>query len=253
MAKINKSKAMQKKRSAKECFVKLTRLSRETIEGYLNPNHITYNISAKIRCNKMNIGQTTVTSEDNSFNIDVKVSASGISISQSEIGPSQPIIQSSLPKVAGRILRPRLQATVAPALRSNTAATALKSNSTVAKLQSQPKLVDAAWQKCKVVSRDTFAISIDDIVTAKMKGHLPWPAIVREIVNKNRVKVEFYGTQINERYGFISITEIIPFGNSFDVIRLALDRNNLKFNKAVREAEIACGILPQASIVHNNH
>lgn len=106
----------------------------------------------------------------------------------------------------------------------------------------KPKSVDGAWQKCKDDNRDKYAISINDIVMAKMKGHLPWAANVREIENKNRVKVEFFGTQEYERYGFINITEIIPFVNSFDVIRLILERNNIKFNKAVQEAEIACDL-----------
>lgn len=172
------------------------------------------------------------------FDINIKISVNGISISRSETGSSQPFGQSSSAKASGRILRPRLQAKVATAPKSNS-----KPNPTVAKVQSRPVLnLNGAWQKCKRDQRDKYLFNIDDVVMAKLRGHPAWPATVKEIINKNKVKVEFFGAHENEKYGFINITEIIPFVETHDVIVMTLKKNNFQFNKAVREAEFGCGV-----------
>lgn len=251
MAKI-KSKLIREKVPLKECRVELKRLSRRTLDRFLNPNRINYNISAKIQRDKMKIGKTTITSTDGSFDITIKKSANGISISQSKKETHQRLVSLAAPQSSGRVLRPRLQATAAMPAKSNSKPTR---NLAVTKAQSNGKIVDAslngAWRKCKNDNKENYFVQVNDIVMAKVRGHLAWPAIVKDIVNKNNAKVEFFGAKHYEKYGFVNIKEITPFANSIDVIRLTLKKNNPKFNKAISETEIACGV-PFALSIKNN-
>lgn len=60
---------------------------------------------------------------------------------------------------------------------------------------------------------------------AKLKGHPAWPCVVLEYISKTRVKVEFFGANQTEKFGFVNIAEIIPIEDSVDVISLTLKRN----------------------------
>lgn len=234
MAKNKKSKAIQKKRSVTDCHVKLKRLDRETIERYLNRNPITHNNRAKICHNKIEIEKTNVASKNNTFNVVVKLSADELMIKDSNMIPDQVI--------SGRILRPKLLA--ATSLKTISKPNH-KSDGTVGKLQTKSiaKMVDQAWRKCKTDSRfHKYVVHVDDIVMAKLKGHTPWPAIVIEIMSKARAKVQFFGVQETEKFGFVNIAEIAPFTSSIDVIQLNSKRNISQFNKAVQEALLVCDV-----------
>lgn len=234
MAKIKKPKATKSSfdRSTKDCYVKLTR-----------QNLVTHNISAKVQRNKMEIGGKTIVSKDNVFDIDVKISNAGISITQSKIGTDRAV--GSLPP--RRILRSQFQAT---GLTDQNIDLQPHRNLTVAKTCFKPKLVEKAWQQCKA-NRENYSVRINDFVMAKLRGHLAWPAKIIEILNeKKQVKVQFYGVASHEMFGFIYITEIVPFKDAADVISLTLEKNNAKFMKGVKEAEIHCGIPLSASLLN---
>lgn len=104
-------------------------------------------------------------------------------------------------------------------------------------------LINTAWKKCKSKQiESSHKISIDDIVMAKVSGYSAWPAIILEFVNKNRAKVEFFGTEPHEKFGLVDVKEITLFENSADVIIPLLKRNARNFKKATKEAEISCGV-----------
>lgn len=237
MAKITKSKPIgliQKERLTKDCWVNLKRLNRETIERYTvpYPSTTTYNISAKIHKNVLKISKTIMTTTDDTFNVDIKIDAEKLSIKRSKIAIDEPI--------SSRVLRPRTAAAItslSPNLKKNR-----KPDLIVAKPHSKPinKMVEEAWKLCKSdSSREKCNIRPSDIVMAKLKGHPAWPAVVLEYISKTRVKVEFFGANKTEKFGFVNISEITPFESSADVIRLNLKRNIFRYKKAVKEAVCA--------------
>lgn len=291
MAKIKKLESIQEKRSVKDCCVKLKRLDRETIERSLNSNRITYNIRAKIPRNEMTIDNTTVLSKKKTFNVVIKMTADRlISINDSNVTRNQPIsdriLRPKLPAVMSldkdskpnhnlkfsanglmsikdsndtsdqpisiRILRPKLPTVTSldKELKTNQ-----NSNSIVTKQQSKSitKMVQEAWTKCKADNRrEKYEVQINDVVMAKIKGYTPWPATVIKFLNKNKVKVQFFGVQPKEMFGFVNIAEITPFAKSINVIHLTLKRDMLQFNKAVQEAQLVCSIPSLASICDGN-
>lgn len=86
---------------------------------------------------------------------------------------------------------------------------------------------------------------------AKLRGHPAWPSMVIEFTPKNRVKVMFFGADRNERFGFVSESEIVLFKNAAHLIELSLKRNFSKFRKGIHEAEISCNVPSCASIASN--
>lgn len=300
-----KLQPIEKKRVIRDCRVNLKRLNRETIDKYLNPNTITFNVSAKVHGNVMSINKTTIKSTDNTFNIDIKLNAQTISINQSKtvvvkpvpgrilrnrpaaavlISKSRSIVAEPQSKsvnkmrdedaaskksktnnirdrksispidivdepVQSRILRNRQ---AVPISLSKNLKMNRKSGLIVAVTQSKSisKMVDEAWKKCKSNSiRERENIRPGDIVMAKLKGHPAWPSIVVEYINKSRVKVEFFGANQWEKFGFVNIAEVTPFAKSIDVVRLTLKKNILHFSKAVAEAERICGVPSVNSII----
>lgn len=229
MAKTNKSlKLAKKSHKMKDCCVKLKRLSPETIKELVENQTTTYNISAKIKNNTMEISDTKISSSDNSINtfyVDVKISAGLISIDASK--------KMEIP-VSKRNLRPKT-ASLRKSLKPSR-----KSCLILAKPHQKPitKLIDDAWKQCKKDNANFKQnIRVNDVVMAKLKGHPAWPAMIIEIVNKTKVKVRFFGADQNELFGFVNTSELTPIAKSLDLIRLTLKRNMPKFNRAVTELE----------------
>lgn len=102
---------------------------------------------------------------------------------------------------------------------------------------------------CKSTHKlDGLSIRINDIVMAKLRGHPAWPSMVIAFTHKSIVKVLFFGANENERFGFVSKSEIILFKNAAQLIELSLKRNFPQFCKEIHEAEIICSVPSCASI-----
>lgn len=101
-------------------------------------------------------------------------------------------------------------------------------------------MVEEAWRQCKLEPKDD--IRPNDVVMAKLKGHPAWSAVVLEYKTKNSVKVEFFGAQEHEKFGFVNVGEITLFRNSSDVILLLLRRNIPNFKKGILQAENFRGV-----------
>lgn len=223
MAKVKRVKISQNKIPLKDCRVKLKRLSRETIERHLKINQttkLTFNIAGIIKDGMLKIDETTIESNNMVFNVCLKVGADGFSVSS----------QSSLPQMK--------------TLKQNQ-----KPNLTVAMLQPKvyTKLIDESWRKSKLNRKGQFRVN--DIIMAKLRGHPAWPATIVEFVNKNKTKVLFFGANANEKYGFVSVGDIVRFDECFDVIRFTLKRdfaNKVKFVKGIKEAELISGVSIQS-------
>lgn len=240
---MSKLKPIQKTSLIKDCKIELKRLSRRTIKRYLDPDTITYNISAKINKDIFKINKTIIKTTDNTFNIDVKMNATGISVKPTTM------------PVSSRILRPR------PAVVSTSNSKNLKNNRKpdliVVKSQSKNalKIVEDSWQRCKLdYNQNGKNIRVNDILMAKLKGHKPWPAIALEFVSDTKVFVKFFGAKESEQFGFVNVAELVPFKNSINVIQpilLILKRDIDRFRKGIREAELMCGIPSNLSVLHN--
>lgn len=232
----NKSKVL-KPSLIKDCSVKLQRLSTETLRRYLNDNEkdITHNIHVNIRDNEMKIGNKILTSINSTFFVKLKVSS------------DQVIVVDSSKSIPNRIVTRNLRKRVNALDSISDASPKL----TVAPCRSKPiyKLADLAWRKCKSNHKQNgHKISVNDVIMTKVRSYSPWPAIVLEFVNKKRIKVEFFGVDQNEKFGFIDLVEITRFSDSAEVIFLLLKRNICKFKKAVLEAELFCGIPNSVSL-----
>lgn len=114
-----------------------------------------------------------------------------------------------------------------------------------------PANVDVAWMQCKHIrDYNNQQINENDVVLAKIRGHSAWPAIVLKLLPKKRAKVEFFGAEPHEKFGILSLNEIVLFKNSIGVLLIQLRKKIHKYIRAVREAEGACGI-PHSSSVLN--
>lgn len=113
-----------------------------------------------------------------------------------------------------------------------------------------PKNVSSGWLQCKNIQKKKKRnVWVNDVVMAKLRGHSAWPAIVLEILPKNKAKVEFFGANLNEKFGFVNISEVTLFKGSTDVLLLILKKNIKKFSKAVKEAEMVCGVSEEHSLL----
>lgn len=223
------TRKVEKKATVKDCWVKLKRLSKSTIEQYVNPNNITHNIGVTIKRSTLRIGDVSIKSNDLVFNVQMKVQEGGITILES---------QSPIP--------------LAHSLKKLTQNRKQTSCLTVAVPQQKPivKLIADAWETCKLARQGKF--QINDLVMAKLKGHPAWPATIVEFVNKTKLKVSFFGARPNEKFGFVGVGEIVHFRESENVIRLTLKRDfihSAKFKKGIREVELVSGIPPHASMI----
>lgn len=114
------------------------------------------------------------------------------------------------------------------------------------------KTVQRAWLNCKSShKKDKQKIRASDVVLAKVRGHSAWPAIIVEVISSSRVKVQFFGADAHEKFGFVGLNEITLFKNSIDVLLLLLKKNIKKFRKAVKEAELVCGIPEECSLLNH--
>lgn len=231
MAKKSSHK-IDKKITMKECWVKLKRLSASKIERHLKSNDITHNIGVKIKECTLQMGQTIITSKNLTFDVHIKLHGDQITITK-----NQSSAPSSNSMASRNLIQKRNQ----------------KSNLTVAVHQQKPiaKLIDQAWQKIKLESPKEF--NVDDVVMAKLKGHTAWPAIIIEFVSEHKAKVDFFGANPNEKFGFVSLKEMVHFTECIDVIRLTLKKafiHKEKFKKGIQEAELVVGIPSYASMLN---
>lgn len=222
------------------------------IERILNTKNIVHNLNVKIHRDTMQIGSFISSSKNRCFNIRLKMSEKQIAIH--EILPqSNSFVSESITNApTQRILR-KIQSVAGDLVES------IKPKMTVAQLHQRSiyKLTETAWRHCKSnykqeVSEGRPSLAKNDVVMAKLKGWSAWPAIILDFVNKNRVKVKFYGVGEEEQLGFVEYKEISPFEISAEVIKLLLNRNDSKFKRAVREAEIVNGIPAAVSLTLNH-
>lgn len=109
-------------------------------------------------------------------------------------------------------------------------------------------LIAESWTKCK---RDFKAsaqsINAGDFVMAKMSTYSPWPARVNGFSsNRKRANVFFFG---ESNTGQVNVSEITPFTECTDVIRLLLLRKLSTFHKAIAELESTLQIPPHLSLL----
>lgn len=115
------------------------------------------------------------------------------------------------------------------------------------------KSIEQAWKRCKTVhtTNKSHIFRTNDIVIAKVKGHLPWPSMILEIYNGKRARVSFFGTEMHERFGFVNLSEVAYFENAYELVRIILERNNPKYHKAIKEIERLFNVPPQASFFND--
>lgn len=220
------------------------------MDAFLNSAHINHNIIGSISHSSLIIGNCAVTSENGSFSIKMKITDGGVSITDSNVSsfsasPRKRLdsalksknVSSVIPKIDDfsipkRNLRPRLNV-------SDNSVPKIKQVLTVAKSKSDYKNIDSFWQNCKrEQSNSRRQIQVNAIVLAKVKGHSPWPAIVLNIINSKKAKVEFFGAALYERFGVVNIGELTLFEKSLDLIKTILNKTkNTKFRKGVQEVE----------------
>lgn len=83
-------------------------------------------------------------------------------------------------------------------------------------------------------------LEVGEFVLARMRGYCPWPAkIVSFTKDRRSTKCYFYGSHNN---GSVNISEIIPFKDGYNTIRLIKIRCLKDFEKGIREIEIENGI-----------
>lgn len=226
-----KKKTTPERPVTKECWVKLKRLSPQTIDYYLKPNNITHNVGAEIKGCTLRIGNATIKSKNLAFNVCMKLHENGITVTESQ--------------TSGR--RVKFSPKILAEERNE------KSNLTVAVRQPKPivKLIDEAWRKCKLNRQKK--VQLNDVVMAKMKGHPAWPSLILDFVTASKAKVEFYGADPRERFGFIGLNEIVHYSECLDVLCLTLKRDFIhaaKFRKGVHESEIVLGVPTHASLLN---
>lgn len=91
-------------------------------------------------------------------------------------------------------------------------------------------------------------LSVGDAVMARMRGFLPWPALVQSIGSNNKtVTCYFFGTCNS---GPVGSKNIIPFGEAREIIRLVALRSPKRYIKGVKEIEIVHGVPPEMSCLN---
>lgn len=92
----------------------------------------------------------------------------------------------------------------------------------------------------KDVQKKEVKFVVGGYVLARMRGYSPWPGkIISFTKDEKRVSCYFYGTHNN---GPVSVTEMVPFVDGFDTIRLIKLRHLENFEKGVKEIEQEHGI-----------
>lgn len=248
MAKFKKEKSTKKnmtKPVMKNCKVKLTRLSSATIERFLsnemaNLNEqepaktvmkcsesiVQHTIKISIRKNALRVGDyTQMASKNNSLFLQLKLSPNGVTVLNRMMN-----------------LRPRPNLALV-----NVVAQKMPPVKTIS-CRIKYKNVNEAWSQCKKkYGKDKYALN--DIVMAKVSGFFPWPSKIVDVLDRNKFKVEFFGAEPHERFGFVTRKEITLFKDSSDVIRVLIhNSHDIKFKKAVRETEIFCCVPESQSI-----
>lgn len=109
-------------------------------------------------------------------------------------------------------------------------------------------LINESWTKCKRdYKASSLSVDIDDLIMAKMSTYSPWPARLDGFTSgKKRAQVFFFGSS---NTGQVNISEIVPFNQSTDVIRLLLLRKVGDFHKGVAEIESIMEIPPHLSLL----
>lgn len=215
----------------KHCSVKLQRLSRDVVDRFLRGQStperdiIHHKINVQINRNGMMMENRMIKNTNNTFTIQLKVTSAGVTVLNS---PS-------------KLTSHRVAILKNP------------SKLIVSKPINLSQNIDILWRKSKNIL-DKNKLSINDLVMSKLRGFLPWPSKVLGITKRktfDEIKVEFYGAEPFERFGFVKINEVAYFKDCIDLIKVILRRNPLKFIKGVKEVEVIFGLPESLSILSN--
>lgn len=219
--------------------VRLQRLSKETLSNLTESTYVDYNLSASIHGNTLSIDQHCIKSNDGNFSIKLKLSNDRISVFPME---------SSVDHPASSQRNLRSKSTIVNTNKLNK----LNNNMCRAVVKVTPK-IEPVWEQCKKENRANSSniFKTNDIVAAKLKGHMPWPSKIIEICDKKKAKVEFFGAMPHERFGFVPLSEIVLFSNALKLVRIIARKNNAKYNKGIKEVEILLGVSACTSILHD--
>lgn len=228
MAKINKKNAkksdkkfkLTKTKETKHCFVNLFKISQKERDFYRNSSQVTTKtFDLHISDSTLSIGDKKQHSTNNTFNIKLKKTLSELTIEHCEQIHAPARSQSFLPVVRKTSNPPTLNS-----------------------------LITSAWNKCKSEFKSSGkSIETDMIVMSKMSTYSPWPSRLVDCVNsKKKTTVYFFGDHTT---GAVNTTEIVPFADCFEVIKLLLLRKISVFHKSVMEVERLLGIGPEQSML----
>lgn len=219
-----------KKPQMKHCSVILQRLSRDVVDRYLRGQRkpeceiINHKINVQINRNGMMMENSMIKNSNNTFTIQLKVTSSGVTVLKS---PS-------------KLISHRVAISKNP------------SKLVVSKPINLSHNIDILWQQSKNML-DKNKLSVNDLIMTKIRGFLPWPSKVLEITKKKSfdvIKVEFYGAEPFERFGFVKSNEVAYFKDCINLIKVILQRNPLKFMKGVKEVEVVLGLPESLSILN---
>lgn len=225
----------------KNVSVKLKRCDSEMIRRYVRgQSAITHDLDIQIHRGVLTIHNNHFMHTNNSFIVHLKVSDNEITVSEDMLHNVEDKNKSAEnPK---RHLRSKANS-VGPVNVDLISKRKICSVDVKSKPKTIYQMTGDAWSLCKIKHKQNASeIVVRDVVMAKLRGYMAWPAIIVGFIGKNRVKVEFFGADQSEKIGFVNIKECTKFCESSELVLISLKRNNPKFEKAVREAELLCGV-----------
>lgn len=253
MGKITKKKLLKKKNVTTqkkrnfEVFVKLTRLSKEEYGFYKNPNgNIVKNFGIKISDEKMSIGGEKHRSEKEISNSTLNKQKSG----QIGIHFNHPLQKEMASAKINRNCAKKSTTSKRVQFSGTISELETTQNTTLSKcvVKTLTSLINDSWKKMKMdFTATNTTICVGDLVMAKMKSYSAWPACIESFAkNRKRTNVHFFGSN---NKGAVDVSEIVPFSQCHDVIRLLLLRKVTDFHKAIHEIEAVLNIPFERSLL----
>lgn len=214
----------------RDCVVKLKRLTKTEIDYYSNPKIvITKSFDIKIRGNNAEVNNIPIHSSNKAYTIELKSHGADLILENS--GNQRKILMR-------KATVPKLTVAIIPKVRQTNKPTVKSLNETI----------NEAWKKCKAEFK-LLGESIDrkNFVMAKMSGYSAWPARIDDFTkNGKRAHVFFYGSN---NTGSADISEIVPFGQCYDVIRLLLLRKCAQFRRSIIDIELSLNVPDELSLL----
>lgn len=252
MGKSDKKKAIDKLNmrsiEKRNVTVKLTRMSEMEYKHYSKSSKIIVkNFDMKISGGKMTIDGKEHRSNGRTFNLKLEERNSQISIDFDRTS-----LKKITPVEAKQDAQPNAGALkcvqfVRPIPKKSTNRITTLSKCVVKTLT---ETINDAWKMCKMDTATVTAnipISVGDLVMARMKTYSAWPARVDGFSkNGKRANVHFFGSNNS---GAVEISEIVPFCQCRNVIKLLLLRKLSIFHKGIREIETLMGICSEMSLL----